>query len=52
MLPEKSFLQNGKYRVEHRIASGGFGNTYEVTNIEFEERMALKEFFMKGISER
>lgn len=52
MLPEKSFLQNGKYRVERRIASGGFGNTYEVTNIEFEERMALKEFFMKGISER
>ena len=52
MLPEKSFLQNGKYRVERRIASGGFGNTYEVTNIEFEERMALKEFFMKGVSER
>ena len=52
MLPEKSFLQNGKYRVDRRIASGGFGNTYEVTNIEFEERMALKEFFMKGISER
>ena len=52
MLPEKSFLQNGKYRVDRRIASGGFGNTYEVTNIEFEERMALKEFFMKGVSER
>jgi serine/threonine-protein kinase len=52
MLPEKSFLQNGKYRVDRRIASGGFGNTYEVTNVEFEERMALKEFFMKGVSER
>lgn len=52
MLPEKSFLQGGKYRIERRIASGGFGNTYEVYNIEFEERMALKEFFMKGVSQR
>lgn len=52
MLPEQSFLQGGKYRVDRRIASGGFGNTYEVFNVEFEERMALKEFFMKGISQR
>lgn len=52
LLPEKTKLQMGKYRVERQLASGGFGNTYEVTNVEFEERMALKEFFMKGISER
>ena len=52
MLPEQSTLQGGKYKVERRIASGGFGNTYEVTNTVFQERMALKEFFMKGISER
>lgn len=52
LLPEGATLQNGKYRVERQIASGGFGNTYEVMNVEFEERMALKEFFMKGISER
>lgn len=52
MLPEKSFLQGGKYRIDRRIASGGFGNTYEVMNVEFEERMALKEFFMKGVSQR
>ena len=52
MLPEQSSLQGGKYKVERRIASGGFGNTYEVTNTVFQERMALKEFFMKGISER
>ena len=52
MLPEKSLLQGGKYRVDRRIASGGFGNTYEVTNVEFEERMALKEFFIKGVSQR
>ncbi len=52
MLPELSFLQGGKYRINRRIASGGFGNTYEVFNMEFKERMALKEFFMKGISQR
>ncbi len=52
MLPEKTSLQGGKYRVDRHLASGGFGNTYEVLNVEFEERMAMKEFFMKGISER
>ena len=52
MLPEQSFLQGGKYRIDRRIASGGFGNTYEVYNVEFEERMALKEFFMKGVNQR
>lgn len=52
LLPLQTQLQMGKYRIERHLASGGFGNTYEVTNVEFEERMALKEFFMKGISER
>lgn len=52
MLPLESYLQGKKYRIDRYISSGGFGNTYEVMNVEFEERMALKEFFMKGISER
>lgn len=52
LLPIGTELQMGKYCVEAHLASGGFGNTYEVTNVEFEERMALKEFFMKGVSER
>lgn len=52
MLPVKTTLQMGKYRIERHLSSGGFGNTYEVTNVEFEERMAMKEFFMKGVSER
>ena len=52
MLPEGTRLQNGKYVVNRRIASGGFGNTYDVTNVELEERMALKEFFMRGVNER
>lgn len=52
MLPLHSYLQGKKYRIDRFISSGGFGNTYEVWNVEFEERMALKEFFMKGINER
>lgn len=52
MLPVGTLLQNGKYRIERYLSSGGFGNTYVATNVEFEERVAIKEFFMRGISER
>ena len=51
-LTDGTLLQNGKYRIERSIASGGFGNTYLVTNTVFNEQMALKEFFIRGISER
>lgn len=52
MLPIGSELQMGKYRVERYLSSGGFGNTYVVKNVEFDEIFAMKEFFMKGINER
>lgn len=52
LLPVGTTLQMGKYRVDQQLASGGFGNTYVVTNTQFEERLAMKEFFMKGINER
>ena len=52
MLPVGATLQMGKYRVEKCLASGGFGNTYVVINTKFDERMAMKEFFMRGVSER
>ena len=42
----------GIYRIDSYLSSGGFGNTYVATNIEFDERVAIKEFFMKGISQR
>ena len=51
-LADGTLLQNGKYRIERSIASGGFGNTYIVTNTVFNERLAMKEFFIMGISER
>lgn len=43
---------HGTYRIDSYLSSGGFGNTYIATNIEFEERVAIKEFFMKGITQR
>ena len=52
MLPVGTTLQGGKYRIERYLSSGGFGNTYVATNTEFEEQVAIKEFFMRGVSER
>ena len=42
----------GIYHIDSYLSSGGFGNTYVATNIEFEERVAIKEFFMKGVTQR
>ena len=52
MLLVGTTLQMGKYRIDRYLSSGGFGNTYAATNLEFEEKVAIKEFFMKGITER
>lgn len=40
------------YRIGSYLASGGFGNTYVATNIQFDEIVAIKEFYIKGISNR
>ena len=34
------------------MSSGGFGNTYMVTNLQFGETRAIKEFYLKGICQR
>lgn len=52
LLPLGTLLQLGKYRVDRYLSSGGFGNTYVITNLQFEEQFAMKEFFMKSINER
>lgn len=52
MLPVGTLLQGGKYRIERHLASGGFGNTYVVTNTYFDETCAMKEFFMKDLNLR
>ena len=52
MLPIGVTLQGGKFRVDKHLSSGGFGNTYVVTNTKFNEVYAMKEFFMKDVCER
>ena len=51
LLPVGTVLQD-RYRIDQQLASGGFGKTYAVTDIRFDEKWAMKEFFMKGITER
>ena len=47
-----TLLQNGKYRIERFINSGGFGCTYEAFHTVFEEKVAIKEFFVKDFCNR
>lgn len=42
---------NSRYRIERHLASGGFGITYAAID-EFGERVAIKEFFMRGVNQR
>ncbi len=51
-LQPNTTLQGGKYRIERVLGQGGFGNTYVGYNTEFEETVAIKEFFMRGVTER
>ena len=52
MLPIGTILKGGEYCVKRYIASGGFGNTYEVEHVRLGKHLALKEFFMRGINLR
>lgn len=52
LLQPGTMLRGGTYRVERQLSSGGFGNTYVVTNVNFEETFAMKEFYMKDINMR
>ena len=51
MLSKGSMLR-GVYRIDSYLSSGGFGNTYVATNVEFDEVVAIKEFFMRGVTQR
>ena len=51
MLPVGTILRN-QYRIDRQLASGGFGNTYMATNTQFNEVVAIKEFFMKDACQR
>ena len=51
-LQQRTTLQGGKYRIERLLGQGGFGNTYSGYNTTFDERVAIKEFFMQGVNKR
>lgn len=50
LLPIGTLLHDN-YTITRHLASGGFGNTYLAQNA-FGETVAIKEFFMSGISSR
>ena len=52
MLPKGCVLVGGKYRVEDYLASGGFGNTYMATDTVFNEKVVVKELYVRGICGR
>ena len=51
-LQPNTTLQGGKYRIERVLGQGGFGITYLGYDNVFEQYVAIKEFFMKGVTER
>ena len=52
MLPIGTVLHGDTYCVVRYIASGGFGNTYEVEHVKLGKHYCLKEFFMRNINLR
>ena len=52
MLKVGSTLANCKYRIDQYLASGGFGNTYVATDTAFDDKVAIKELFIKGVCGR
>ena len=52
LLANGTKLCGGTYQVEKALSSGGFGNTYVVKNLSFGVMCAMKEFFIKGVSQR
>ena len=51
-LPAGTLLRGGTYKIVRFIGSGGFGCTYEALHTELEERVAIKEFFVKDFCNR
>ncbi len=51
-LQSGSKLSNGRYIIDKHLASGGFGNTYEATDSQTNQKCCIKEFFIKGDTHR
>ena len=48
ILPEGTFLCNGKYRIKKRIGEGGFGITYKAVQTGLDREVCIKEYFLSG----
>ena len=51
-LQQGVLLQGGKYRVEKKLAQGGFGITYLGWQVALNREIVIKEFFMKDYCNR
>ncbi len=51
-LQPSTTLKGGQYRIEKLLGQGGFSNTYIGINTTFDDKVAIKEFFMKGVTLR
>lgn len=51
-LKQGSLLKNGEYRIEMVLGQGGFGITYLATHVSLDDKVAIKEFFMKELCNR
>ena len=47
-----SQLQGGRYRIEKVLGQGGFGITYLGVQTSLDDKVAIKEFFMKELCNR
>lgn len=52
MLPAGTALQGGKFLIEERLGSGGFGVTYRATHILFRTTVVIKEYFPRALVHR
>lgn len=51
-LKQGTQLQGGRYRIEKVLGQGGFGITYLGVQTSLDDKVAIKEFFMKDLCNR
>ena len=47
-----TLLRGGSYKIETVLGQGSFGITYLATHLALNKKVAIKEFFMKGLNSR